>query len=57
MADLKIELSDFLDVEPQHDRTMIFRTEYFKQLLKDKIKELAVKRCQDWQCKANEILS
>jgi len=48
MSDLKFQLSDFLDVEPRHDRTIIVRTGNFKELLKVKIKELAVKRCQEW---------
>ena len=48
MSDLKFQLSDFLDVQSQHERTITIRMGTFKQLLKDKIKELAVKRCQDW---------
>jgi len=48
MSDLKFQLSDFLDVEPRHDRTIIVRTGNFKELLKVEIKELAVKRCQKW---------
>ena len=47
MSDLKFQLSDF-DVESRHERTIIIRMAIFKLLLKDKIKELAVKRCQDW---------
>jgi len=48
MSDLKFQLSDFLDVKSQHERTITIRMGTFKQLLKDKIKELAVERCQDW---------
>ena len=48
MSDLRFHLSDFLDVKSQHERTITIRMGTFKQLLKDKIKELAVKRCQDW---------
>ena len=48
MSDLKFQLSDFLDVESRHERTITIRMGNFKQLLKDKIKELAVKRCQHW---------
>jgi hypothetical protein len=48
MSDLRFQLSDFLDVESRHERTIIIRTGNFKQLLKRKIKELAVERCQDW---------
>jgi hypothetical protein len=48
MSDLKFKLSDFLEIEPRHERTIIVRTGSFKELLKVKIKELAVKRCQEW---------
>jgi hypothetical protein len=48
MSDLKFQLSDFLDVKSQHERTITIRMGTFKRLLKDKIKELAVERCQDW---------
>jgi len=47
MSDLRFQLSDFLDVESRHERTIIIRTGNFKQLLKRKIKELAVERCQE----------
>ena len=49
MSDLKFQLSDFLDVESRHERTITIRMGNFKQLLKDKIKELAVQRCRDWR--------
>jgi len=48
MSNLKFQLSDFLVVEPDHERTIIIKAGNFKQLLKDEIKELAVERCQDW---------
>ena len=48
MADLKFELGDFLDIKRQHARTIAIRMREVKKLLKVKIKQLAVKRCQDW---------
>ena len=48
MADLKFELGDFLDIKRRHARKIIIRPREVKKLLKVKIKELAVKRCQDW---------
>ena len=49
MANLKLELGDFLDIKRRHARTIIIRTGEVKKLLKVKIKQLAVKRCQDWR--------
>jgi len=48
MVDLKFELGDFLDIKRRHARKIIIRTREVKKLLKVKIKQLAVKRCQDW---------
>ena len=39
-------LSDFLTIAPQNDRTISFDWVDFRHLLRDRITDLAVERCQ-----------
>lgn len=44
---IQFELSAFLTISPQNDRTISLGLDKFRKLLKYEIKQLAVERCQD----------
>ncbi|KAH0541714.1 hypothetical protein FGG08_003806 [Glutinoglossum americanum] len=47
LPQLKFQLSDFLDVAPENERTISFEWDDYRSLIKHKIKQLAVYRCQE----------
>ena len=51
--------SDFINTTPDNDRTISINGEGFRKILTKKIKELAVKRCQDmlkeWAKKEGDV--
>ncbi|KAI9760239.1 MAG: hypothetical protein M1840_002582 [Geoglossum simile] len=47
LPQLKFQLSDFLDVAPENERTISFDWDDYRSYMKQKIKQLAVLRCQE----------
>jgi hypothetical protein len=44
---LKFQFSDFIEIPLEDDREISFKWDHYRILIKRKIKELAVSRCQD----------
>ncbi|KAI9769399.1 MAG: hypothetical protein M1840_004101 [Geoglossum simile] len=47
LPQLGFQLSDFLDIAPEDERTIFFRWDDYRIFIKDQIKHLAVFRCQE----------